>query len=248
VVTLDETSLAILRMAGLYHVATRSTIATLLPEGGEPDKRLAKLVKDGLLRIHKGLPGNRSVYQLSKKGAGAAGVSPARGRLAGAQSLLKNLGVLLFCHASGTERHRVESEDLGEALGVELPDGAYCLGRHKDKTIIFDCYVPGPLTPVATVTWHLKKRVRHAKKIPTLAAAIKDRRYAFAIVVSNKARRKTIMDAVRTRAEGEKVALINRAQIWVEAVTDFGLLIGTAGNHLASMSSGANQTLLWPEP
>jgi len=102
----DEITQSILRMVGLYRVATRNTIATLLPEGLEPDKRLAKLVKEGLLRVHKGLAGNRSIIQLTKKGADVAGVSPARGRIIGAQSLLKNLGVLLFCHTPDTIRHR----------------------------------------------------------------------------------------------------------------------------------------------
>lgn len=94
-----------------------------LPEGVEPDKRVSKLVKQGLLRVHKGLAGNRSIIQLTKKGADVAGVSPARGRIIGAQSLLKNLGVLLFCHSPNTVRHRVEAEELSQALGAPLHDG-----------------------------------------------------------------------------------------------------------------------------
>src|SRR5690348_5373221 len=101
-VTQEAANESIIRMIGLYRIATRATVATLLPEGAEPDKRLSKLVKDGLLRVHRGLPGNRSVYQLTKRGAGVVGVTPARGRVLGAQSLLKNLGVLLFCHVPQT--------------------------------------------------------------------------------------------------------------------------------------------------
>ena len=74
-VKIEDQNLAIVRMVALYRVATRSTIATLFAEASSPDKRLGKLVKDGLLRVHKGLPGNRSVYQLTKKGAAVANVS-----------------------------------------------------------------------------------------------------------------------------------------------------------------------------
>jgi hypothetical protein len=241
----DQTNDAILRMVGLYRVVTRAAVSTLLPEGTEPDKRLGKLVKDGLLRSHKGLAGNRSIYQLTKKGAGMVSVSPARGRIIGAQSLLKNLGVLLFCHAENCERHRVEAEDLGKALDIELPDGAYCLCRVKERTVVFECYVPAPHTPIETIIWHLKKRLMAARKCPGLVEAIKELRFGFALIVPNSHRRKAIMDAVRTCGAGERLPLIKRARIWVEVVDELDALFGTAAPSLGRTSGGAAKTLLW---
>jgi hypothetical protein len=246
-VTLNETNASIIHHVGLYRVVTRTTVATVLPEGSEPDKRLGKLAKDGLLRVHKGLAGNRSVYQLTKKGAGVANVSPARGRVIGAQSLLKNLGVLLFCHVPGMNRHRVEADELGKAMATELPDGAYCLCQIRGITVIFDTYVPGGQTPIATILRHLKKQLRVAKKVPALAEAIKDLRYGFALIVPTKQRRKTIMDAVRTRGEDEKVPLIKRVRIWVEAIEELGAVCGTAMPRLGSVTGGTEQTLLWTD-
>jgi hypothetical protein len=245
-VKMDETNESILRMVGLYRVVTRTAVCTLIHEGTGPDKRLGKLVEDGLLRCHKKLASNRSVYQLTKRGAGMIGVSPARGRVIGAQSLLKNLGVLHFCHAEGCARHRVEAEQVGKALDVELPDGAYCLCRVKEKTVVFECYVPAPQTPVETVIWHLKKRLKAARKSPALCEAIKDLRFGFALVVSNSHRRKAIMDAIRTRGADDKLPLIKRVRIWVEAVEELEAMFGTASRGLGSTSSGAAQTLLFP--
>lgn len=246
-VILDETNQAILKMIGLYRVGTRSTVARLLADGSEPDKRLARLVKEGLLRTHKGLPGNRSVFQLTKRGAGEIGVSPARGRVLGPASILKNLGVLLFCHVSGTERHRVEADQLGQALGVPLPDGAYCLCQIKGQALILDSYVPGAMTPISTVLRHLRKTLKSVKQNPVLAQAVKDLRYGFALVVPTKERRKAIMDALRTPDEGGGVPLIKRVRVWVEAVDELAALTGTAAPSLGRVRSGAGQNLLWTE-
>jgi hypothetical protein len=187
------------------------------------------------------------VFQLTKKGAAAVGVSPARARLAGAQSLLKNIGVLLFCHVPGTQRHRVEAEQLGQALGAALPDGAYCLCQVKERTMILDCYVPAPQTPVSTIVRHLRKLLKDAKQVPVLADAIRDLRYGLAVIVPIKERRKAIMDAVRTKDGDEKLPLIKRVRIWVEAIDELAALCGTAAPSLGGVRSGAGQTLLWTD-
>lgn len=241
----DQNDLDVLHHVAKYRVATRTSAAANLPEGVDADKRLAKLVRLKLLRVHRGLPGNRSLYQLTKKGASAAGVSPARGRLLGTQSLLKNLGVLLFCVTPGSARVRAETEELGRALGAELPDGAYCLCRVKERTVVFDCYVPGALTPITSVVRHLAKVLRASRKLPPVAAAIKDLRYGLAVIVPNKHRRKSIMDAVRTAGADGKAPLIKRVRIWVEAVEPLAAYFGTAAPRLGSTSKAVGQTLLW---
>jgi hypothetical protein len=218
----------------------------LLPGDSEPDKRLSKLIKNGLLRVHKGLPGNRSIYQLSKKGAAVAGVSPARGRVVGTQALVKNLGVLLFCHVPGKERHRIELDQLSQALGAPVPDGAYCVCRMQQQALVFDCYVPGPQTPVTTIIRHMRKMLKAVKDTPVLATAVKDLRFGFVVLVPTAQRRKAVMDAVRTKAEGERLPLIKRVRVWVEIVDELAALFGTAGPSLGRSSAGASQTLLFP--
>ncbi len=238
----SETNLNILKTVGLYRIATRVTVGSLVP--GEPDKRLGSLVRDGFLRTIKGFPSNRTLYQLTKKGAAAAGVSVARSRKMGGQSLLKNLGVLLFCHVSGVERHRIEAAHLATALGEKLRDRAYCLCNVKDRTIAFDCYVPGPNTPVPTVHRRIGTLLKAMRTSPALSEAIRDQRFGFAVITHTAQRRKAIMDAVRTKRPDEATPLIKRVRIWVEAVDELGAFSGTSRPDLGHVSSGAQQTLL----
>jgi hypothetical protein len=224
-VSLDPANERILEHVGRYRVATRSTVAVLLP-GSQPDKRLAALSKAGLLRAHRGLPG--TVYQLTKKGAVAAQVSPARSRKFGTQSLMKNLGVLLFCHVPEMERLRVEREQAARALQTELPDAAYCLARVRDRAVLFECYVPSATAPISTVLRHLRKQLHAAKKHTSIAEAVRDLRYGLAVIVATPQRRKAIMDAIRTKQPNEQVPLIKRIRIWVESVDAFGSLLGLA--------------------
>lgn len=228
-VKMDEGNMSIVRMIGLYRVATRRTAAHWATNQSQADARLSKLTAAAMLRVHKNLPGNRSVYQLARKGAKVACVSEARGRMMGGQSLLKNLGILLFCHVQGTERHRVEAEPLAAALGITLDDeGAYCLCRHNSQTIAFDCYVPSFDTAVPDIHRHLRKRLRAVRQSSELSRAVEDLRYGFVIIVDNKRRRKSVMDAVRTKSAGERVPLIKRVRIWVEAIEELGVYFGTS--------------------
>lgn len=237
-----ETNLAILRAVGLYRVGTRATIGSLV--AGEPDKRIQSLSREGLLRSIKGFPGNRTLFQLTKRGTAAAGVSVARSRKMGGQSLLKNLGVLLFCHVPDTERHRVEAAQLTRLFGEKLKDRAYCLTRFKGQTIILDCYVPGPHTPVPTVHRRLGMLLKSARSSAVLTEAIRDRRFGFAVITQTPERRKAIMDAVRTKRPDEKVPVIKRARIWVEALDELWAFTGTSQPCLGHVSSGAQETVL----
>ncbi len=238
----SEVSLNILQAVGLYRIATRATIGTLIP--GEPDKRLGSLVRDGFLRTIKGFPSNRTLYQLTKKGAATAGVSVARSRRMGGQSLQKNLGVLLFCHIPGVERHRIEATHLSAVLGDKLQDRAFCLCRVKDRTIAFDCYVPGPHTPVPTVHRRIGILLKATRSSPALSEAVRDQRFGFAVITHTAQRRKAIMDAVRTKRSDEPMPLIKRVRIWVEAVDELGVFSGTAQPDLGHVSRGAQQTRL----
>lgn len=246
-VDLDETSRAIVELVGLYRVGIRSAFSALVGSNCEPDGRLATLVKHGFLQVHRGLPGNRSVYQLTQRGAAVIGVSSARARRLGSQSLLKNLGVLLFCHTPATERHRVEVEHLASVFSGALPEGAYCIGLVKDRVVVFDCYVPGPQTPVATVVRRLDQRLRKLKKLPDLERAIQDKRLGLAVVVHTRPRRKAIMDAVRTATGGPGGPLISRIRIWVEFVESFANALGMSTSRRQRATDDSNPTLEFPD-
>ncbi|MBA5868339.1 MAG: hypothetical protein GDA67_16725 [Nitrospira sp. CR1.3] len=242
-VDVDGPGLEMLRFVALYRVGTRTAFATLLGSKSEPDGRLATLVKHKLLQVHRGLPGNRSVYQLGPRGAAEVGVSAARARMVGSQSLIKNLGVLLFCQVPESNRHRVEIEQLFPVFGRDLPEGAYCVGRVKDRVVVFDCYVPGPQTPIATVARRLGQRLRAVKKNSALDQAIRDKRFGFAVIVHTSRRRKAIMDAVRTAKNGHVAPLISRVRIWVEVVVALATVLGIAEPVKESVHASLGPTL-----
>jgi hypothetical protein len=238
VAALDETNLEILRTIGVYRIGTRSSIARLLDTGAEPDKRLSTLIRKGYLRSTKCFAGNRAVYRLTKRGAAVAGVSLARCRKMGGQSLLKNLGVLLFCGVPGTERHRVEAADLVAAVGEVLRERAYCLCRTKAGVVVMDCYVPGPETTVGATMRRLEKLLREVRTRAHLAEAVWDRRFGFAVILHTEEKKKALLAALRMAKRGES-PLIGRARVWVEVIDELGVWLGTGRPSLGDVSSGA---------
>lgn len=222
----DDVNTAILRCLATHRVATRPAVARLIPSGAAPDKRLRRLAADGLVRVNKRLPGNRSLYQLTPAGAAHVGVPESRARPMGPQAVLKHLGILLFCEAKPEERFRVEPEELAPLLGTALSDGAHCLCRMGERTVVLRCYVPARETPLVTVVRRLRRTLRELRQSPQVAEFIRDGRYGFAVVVDNPSRRRALMDAVRTPDGPGRKPLLRTVRVWVEAIPELAAYVG----------------------
>jgi hypothetical protein len=53
------------------------------------------------------------------------------------------------------------------------------------------------------------------------------------------------MDAVRTRAADERVPLVKRVRIWVEAVEELGTIFGNMAPGSKTASNATSQTVLF---
>lgn len=238
----------LLRRLGHHFLATRVVfmqwVAELLEES-DPAAMLRRLKADGLIQVHRGFPGNRVLYQLTKKGASVAGVTVARSRKVGGQALPKHLGALLFCHADGTVRYRVEPAELAEVLGAQLTDRAFCIAVEKGKPIVYECYVPGGGTQLKAILRRLEQTRSEFRKQKPLAQAIDDRRLGVAVIVSQPSRRKQILDAARTATADQPCPLVKRIHIRVEAFTDLEFFLpGSTPQCLGRMRGADRQTLL----
>ncbi len=163
--TLDRT---LLEHMGRYRLSVRAVLDQLRDAGEALDTALARLLRSGLISARRSLPGNRALYQLSKKGADVIAISEARARSFRAQAIYKHLGLLLFCHVAGSQRFRLEDDELRELVGDMLPEGAYCMALVDAVPILMCVYVPGPRTSLRSIVRRVREHARAIASKPRL--------------------------------------------------------------------------------
>jgi hypothetical protein len=232
---------SILKLIARYRVVTRGVVAVTAGSEAKGDKLLARLAKAGLVTTIRGLPGNRSIYQLSRKGAGSIGAVDSRARLHGTQAVLKHLGVLLFCYGEA-KAFRLEDDELAVVAPDGLPPGVYCIAKVKELACVYHCYVPSPTTSVETATRRLAHMLADLVATPANKQLVSDGRVGLVVLVSSVARRRTLMDAVR-RSERGKRPLVKSIRVRIEAIPELGKYFGGGPPE----SAAAPQPLLWEE-
>lgn len=214
----------ILKLVGRYRLVTRGVAAQVVGSEAKADKLLGRLVKGGLLAANKRLPGNRTVYQLSRKGAGRVGLGESRARVHGAQAMLKHLGVLLYCYGGKDQAYRLEDEEL-PLVAPGLPPGAYCIAKSKDRAVVFACYVPSTTASAESVMRRLRRMHAELAAVPALQQLVRDGRLGLAVLVESGPRRRALMDAVR-RPEGRRGPLVKSIRVRVVDVPGVGKFFG----------------------
>jgi hypothetical protein len=215
----------ILQLLGRYRIAVRPVLRLLTDDDSVPEASLARLVREELVTRSRALPGNRSIYQLTRSGAAQADVSEARARPVKAQALFKHLGILLFCHVPGSRRVRLEDAEVETLLGDLAPAGTHVMTVTAGGPLLLNLYVPGPRTSLRSVQRRLREQVTTARKAPALKALLRQRVYGFAVVTETRERRKAILAALRKPEPHGGGPLVRKARIHVEALPEFDRLM-----------------------
>lgn len=215
----------ILQLLGRYRVTVRSVLSLLTDDGSVPETALTRLLRDQLIMRSRALPGNRSVYQLTRKGAAAAGVSEARARLFQSQALFKHLGILLFCHVPGARRFRLEDDELRDLFGEALPEGAHVMTTTDAAPLLLNVHVPGPRTALRSIQRRLREQLAAAWEQPAVRPLLQQRTYGYGVVTETAERRKAILALLRKPERDGTPPLAKHVRIWVEALPEFDRLV-----------------------
>ncbi len=210
----------ILHHVALYGVSFRPILAKLFFAEGNPDRVLADLRQQGLLRTLQ-LPGGKVLYRLTRTAAALIGVPEPRARKLGTLALHKAIAVLLFCLRPNTDRIRLEQEELGTVFSDTVPEGTHCLERHGDgRATLYHVYAPADPTAIPTITRKLRRLIHLARARADLCPLVQNRQYAFAVAVDNDPRRDAIRRAVQSRGTDSTGPLVKDAKILVETLAD----------------------------
>lgn len=231
---------AILKLVGRYRVVTRGVLAKVVGSEAKADKLLGKLVKGSLLLANRRLPGNRTLYQLSRKGAAKVGLADSRSRVHGTQAMLKHLGVLLYCYGAN-DTFRLEVGELKDVLPVTLPSGAYCITKSKERVLVLACYVPSPTASVESAVRRLRKMQAELTAAPGAKQLVLDGRLGLMALVDFPQRRRALMDAVR-RPDGRRRPLVKSIRVRVAEVPEMASYYGTMSKPGNTRPEGAS---LW---
>lgn len=205
---MEQRDVAILRHIGLYRITVRPVLERLFFPDTEPGSVLQRL-RESRLIVAKKLKRTISYYQLTPAGANATGIRNTRADPLGPSALHHHLAILWFCTMDGTERYRVEHENLTEH-GIPRPPrtGEHCVEiGPQGRSRILQVYVPDCSTDPDRVRRRLKEATQKALADSTLRGLIKARQYGFAVLVDLESRRQSTRELVeRTRLRGKPLS------------------------------------------
>lgn len=222
---LTERERAVLSHLGRHRIAFQEVLRALFFRGADPQKTLNRLRTDGYIGVTKGFGGNRSCYQLLRKGASAIGLGRRRSDALGSDAFPTYLAIYSFCFLRGLPRIRLEPAELQELFGGVEPSGRhYCLERSKERKRIYNVYVPGDTTTPSDVVAHVAAHISTISAVDALRPWIRSKLFAEAVLVHAPDRRNEIRRALEaSRAEAGPVNR-DRVDVHVESVPGLGNL------------------------
>lgn len=224
-----------------YRVITRTVAAQVVGTEAKADKLLARLTKQGMLVASRRLPGNRSIYQLGRHGAAAAGVAETRTRVHGPQATLKHLSILLHCFGDG-QTVRMELDEVAAVGMTPSPSLVYCIARANKVACVFACYTPAEATPAETGVRRLWRMYQALHDSEANRPFIRDGRLGLCVLVHSSQRRRVFMDAVRS-VYGNQGPLTKRLRVRVDEVPGLEKYLGGG----PSTRGGDAERGLWDE-
>ena len=222
---LSDRERSVLSHLGRHRIAFQEVLRALFFRGADPQKTLNRLRTEGYIGVSKGFGGNRSCYQLLRKGASAVGLGRRRADALGSDAFPTYLAIYSFCFLRGLPRIRLEPGELEELFdGAEPPGRHYCLERSKDRKRIYHVYVPGDTTTPSDVVAHVGAHINTISMIDALRPWIGAGLFSEAVLVHAPDRRNEIRRTLEAaRAEAGPVNR-DRVYVHVESVPGIGNL------------------------
>lgn len=179
----------ILEHLSRYRLTFQEILSALFFDGGNPQKALNELRKNGLIESLPGLDGNRRYYKLTSKGVSAV---DARRRVAdnlGTEALEVSLAILSFCFLKQRSRILLLPTERTELLGT--PKNAkigrnHCLECGVHAKCIHHVYCPETTTTLNDMLAQTRTHLKKALAMPELAPWLQHHRYVHTILVEQQ--------------------------------------------------------------
>lgn len=212
---------AILKHITRYQVSLRPVLERLFYVDGRGgiDRDLKVLKEEGLLTVvPNGVPEPRdprtkySYYYLTRKACGLIGAPDSRARRPGGSALERSLAILWLCCMSKTRCHRLTENEVAELFAIkdragdfervqEHLTGFHCLVRKDEHFKVLNIYATKANT--RDTLSELKKRVDEARRVASVAQAIRDHEYAFTLLVETTERAAELRAEIAKQLGGE---------------------------------------------
>lgn len=180
-----------------YRVSTREILHRLFFADSEPNavtKVTSRLVETNYLARYP-LVATQSYYTLGFQGAKVFGLPVKRLGPLGPQALYTQLGILSYCHAPHSSRHRLRVADLQEKhpglLLKGLDSSQYAVDSTTTPSVMFYIRVDGG-GPADHVIRKLREDLKPRQQIPLCQALIEKNRFGLAVVTFSDAKKQQI--------------------------------------------------------
>jgi hypothetical protein len=193
----DQRDEQILRHLALYRISFRVVLSRRFFHGRTPGNVLTRLTREGRIQSRAGLPGRVRYYQLTTAQAERMGVPMGRARPPKPQAFLSHLAVLWHCcmDRQVRDRRRLDREEMAKLFGARPPRGVHVM-QAGDSPRVYRALVPGAGRPARSVFKALRRRVLLTLKSQTLGPWVRNRHYAFLVLVVGESRRHRLMEFI----------------------------------------------------
>ena len=181
-IALQERDQKILDHIGRYRVTLRPVLDELFfsDDSSGCGNVLKRLIDAGLVTAREGLPSKRRYYQLTAKGAEGR-VPLGRTKPMRAQALRSAIAILWFCTMNQQRRTRMETWELRDILGEDMPAGKHCV-QPGSPPVVYRVQVPSGRTKSAGVVSGLRDHISDSLRHRVIKRMAKDKRYGFAVL------------------------------------------------------------------
>lgn len=189
--TATERDQLITEHIGRYRISLRHIIEQLFFDGKNAGNVIQRMIKNEVLHSRTGLPNRLRYYQLTTTEARNQSVPVNRCKPFAAQALNVHLGILWYCCAYETKRHRIETKVL-KGQFENYPRGPHCVEKTEEGHKLSHIRICTAETEETNLIRRLREDVRDAYEHKELIDPIRAGQYGFVVLVETKSRIKSL--------------------------------------------------------